>query len=188
MEAMKAVMYHYIRPTPEGLPFFRYLRLDDFRRQMDYLQAHFQLIPREEFLASLDGEEVRKDAMILTFDDGLIDHHEHVLSELLARGLWGIFYVPTGPLATGRALDVHRIHMVLGRHGGTAAMDLLSSLVEDRMLVDRTVREFRELTYRDRDEDADTTLFKRTLNYYIGYEWREEIVDRVWARLGAGLG
>ena len=33
---MKAVMYHYIRPGVKDLPYFRYLALDDFRRQLDY--------------------------------------------------------------------------------------------------------------------------------------------------------
>lgn len=184
---MKAVMYHYVRPAPEGLPFFRYLHLDDFRRQLDHFQRQFHLIGLKELLAVFEGEPVREDGMILTFDDGLIDQHRHVLPELLSRGLWGVFYVPTGPLATGRLLDVHRIHLVLGRHGGTVAMDRLARIVEDHMLVDRTVREFRELTYRNHNEDANTTLFKRTLNYYIGYEWREEILNRIWEQLGKAL-
>jgi peptidoglycan/xylan/chitin deacetylase (PgdA/CDA1 family) len=180
-------MYHYVRPASSGLPFFRYLHIEDFRRQLDHFQREYRLIDRRDFLASLDGVPAPEDAMVLTFDDGLVDHYRHVLPELRARGLWGIFYVPTAPLVTGRLLDVHRVHLLLGRHGGTAAMDLLSRTVEDHMLVDRTVPEFRELTYRGRDEDANTTLFKRTLNYYIGYEWREEVLDRVWAQLDEGL-
>jgi peptidoglycan/xylan/chitin deacetylase (PgdA/CDA1 family) len=180
-------MYHYVRPGPEGLPYFRYLHLEDFRRQLDHLQDHFRLIDRAQFLAALDGGSVPDDGAVLTFDDGLLDHHRHVLPELLRRGLWGIFYVPTGPLASGRVLDVHRIHILLGRHGGTVVMDLLSRIVEDRMLIDRSVKEFRELTYRNRVEDSDTTLAKRTLNYYIGYEWRETILDRLAEMLGRDL-
>ena len=184
---MKAVMYHYVRPVPDGLPFFRYLHIEDFRRQLDAFQREFCLIERREFLHALDGAPVPANAMVLTFDDGLRDHARHILPELQARGLWGIFYIPTGPLTTGKLLDVHRIHILLGRHGGTVLMDRLARLVEDRMLVDSQVRAFRELTYRNRDDDTNTTLVKRTLNYYIDYAWREEVLDRAWAELGHGL-
>lgn len=187
MDPLKALMYHYVRPAPEDLPFFRYLHIEDFRRQLDWVQSRLRPVALSDFLAALEGAPVPDGGFVLTFDDGLIDHHRHVLPELVARGLWGIFYVPTAPLMTGDALDVHRIHLVLGRHGGTVAMDVLARIVEDDMLVDRKVREFRELTYRNREEDADTTLVKRTLNYYIGYEWRKTVIDRLWEVLGDGL-
>ena len=38
---MKALMYHYVRPWPEDLPYFRYLHIDDFCRQLDWLQKTF---------------------------------------------------------------------------------------------------------------------------------------------------
>src|SRR5688500_2043277 len=34
--AMKAIMYHYIRPETKDLPFLRYLHVDDFSRQLDF--------------------------------------------------------------------------------------------------------------------------------------------------------
>lgn len=184
---MKAIVYHYVRPAPDGLPFFRYLHVDDFRRQLDALQRKFRLIDLAEFLRTLEGDPIRPDAMVLTFDDGLRDHADHVLPELRARGLWAIFYVPTGPLTTGKLLDVHRLHLLLGRHGGAAVADHLASLVEDRMLVDSQVRAFRELTYRHQDDDTNTKLVKRMLNYYVDPACREEVLDRVWAELGDGL-
>lgn len=180
-------MYHYVRPTPDGLPFFRYLHVDDFRRQLDRLQQDFRLIGEAEFLRALDGAPVPPDAMVLTFDDGLRDHAEYVLPELETRGLWGIFYIPTGPLATGKLLDVHRVHVLLGRHGGTVLLGHLTRLVEDRMLVPSQVRVFRKLTYRGQDDDTNTKLVKQTLNYYIDRAYREEVLDRAWAALGGDL-
>jgi peptidoglycan/xylan/chitin deacetylase (PgdA/CDA1 family) len=184
---VKAIVYHYVRPAPDGLPFFRYLHVDDFRRQLDALEREFRLIDWPEFLRILDGEPPRPDAMVLTFDDGLRDHADYVLPELEARGLWAIFYIPTGPLATGKLLDVHRLHLLLGRHGGTVLVDHLTRLVEDGMLVDSQVRVFRELAYRNHHDDTDTKLVKRMFNYYIDPACREEVLDRAWAALGDGL-
>ena len=65
--------------------------------------------------------------VLLTFDDGLRDHAEFVLPALQARGLFGLFYVCSGPAMAGRILDVHKVHLALGRLGGAAALDWLKS-------------------------------------------------------------
>jgi peptidoglycan/xylan/chitin deacetylase (PgdA/CDA1 family) len=184
---VKAIVYHYVRPAPAGLPFFRYLHIEDFRRQLDALQRQFRVIDLPELLRALDGDAIPPDGLVLTFDDGLRDHLDHVLPELRARGLWAIFYVPTGPLATGRLLDVHRLHLLLGRHGGTVLADRLARLVDDRMLLAGQVRAFRELAYRHHDDDTNTKLVKRMLNYYVDRAGRQEVLDRAWADLGHGL-
>ena len=119
---------------------------------------------REEFFASLETGRVPQ-GVLLTFDDGLADHYEHVLPLLVERGLFGFFYICTAPYATGRLLDVHRIHLYLGRLGGQVALERLSRLSNESMLGDGHVQEFREATYRRQENDrrdhyvqADTEL------------------------------
>jgi len=175
-------MYHYVRPAPAGLRYFRYLHIDNFRRQLDWLAPRHRFILREEFFDSVEsGRAV--DGVLLTFDDAFSDHYEHVLPELVARGLWGIFYVPTMVLTPGRMLDVHRVHWILGRLGGLRAMELAKELVSDDMLSHAHVEDFHRLTYVLQDNDAATNLFKRTMNYFIAYEHREPILDRLMVRV-----
>lgn len=177
---MKAIMYHYIRPVPDGLPFFRYLHIDNFRRQLDWFAARWPFPSRDAFFAAAAAGKACE-GVVLTFDDAMSDHYEHVLPELRRRGLWGIFYVPTAPYETGKLLDVHRIHLLLGSLGGARAMALLRELVHDDMLSHRHVEEFRTKTYAGQDNNAATNLFKRTLNYFISYDHRETVLDRLMA-------
>lgn len=179
---MKAVMYHYVRPPTDGLPFFRYLDLDDFRAQLDHFAATEGFLPRAEFLNAVETGEAPGKGIVLTFDDGFSDHSRHVLPVLRDRGLWGLFYVSTGVYRTRKLLDVHRIHMLLGTYGGAAMLESLRSIVTDAMLPDAHVAAFHDRPYRLQDNDASTDLFKRTLNYYISYEWREAVLDRLMAR------
>ena len=62
------------------------------------------------------------DGSFLTFDDGLRDHRDFVLPVLRQRGLFGLFYVASGPAITGRILDVHKAQIALGRMGGRAVV------------------------------------------------------------------
>ena len=67
------------------------------------------------------------DGVLLTFDDGLRDHRDFVLPVLQERGLFGLFYVPSGPAITGRILDVHKVHLAVGRMGGRAVLTWLEA-------------------------------------------------------------
>ncbi len=177
---MKAVMYHYVRPAPADLPYFRYLHVEDFERQLDWFAQNHRFVTAE------DMEKARAtgrapEGFILTFDDGLSDHYDYVLPLLRERGICGFFYISTAPYETDRLLDVHRIHLLLGRLGGNTALSLLQRHLDDAMLGHAHVQEFREGTYKNQDNDRATTIFKRTLNYLISYEYRRTLLDQIFA-------
>jgi peptidoglycan/xylan/chitin deacetylase (PgdA/CDA1 family) len=174
-------MYHYVRPVPTQLDYFRYLHVDDFRRQLDWFTAHYTFIERDAFLRSL-REGRACEGVVLTFDDGLSDHYRYVVPELTKRGLWGIFYVPTGMYTKGKLLDVHRIHLLLGRFGGETALELLQDILTEEMMSHHHVKDFHEATYGSQRNDPATNSFKRILNFFISYEWRERVLDRLMER------
>jgi len=170
-------MYHYVRTAPEGLPYFRYLHVDDFRKQLDFLAQTDRFISKNEFAAILKSGTAPKDGIILTFDDATKDHVDYVVPELKKRGLWGIFYVPTGMYETGKMLDVHRIHYLMGKYGGVTILEKLNDMVVPEMIQKDKYAEFKEKTYPHQDNDAATMEAKRILNYYLLYEYREKILD-----------
>jgi peptidoglycan/xylan/chitin deacetylase (PgdA/CDA1 family) len=182
---MKAVMYHYVRPSSGDMPYFRYLALDDFRRQLDYFQDSMGFVGQADFLDAFDTGAV-PEGVVLTFDDGLADHADYVVPELLARGLWGLFYIPTRPYEEGELLDVHRIHVLVGRHGGAKVLATLQGLLSDDMLSHAHVEEFRKLTYLGLDDDQATSSVKRALNYYVAYECRVQVLTALAEALDGG--
>lgn len=175
-------MYHYVRPNDPELPHFRYLHLDDFRSQLDYFSANFDMVSREEFLQAVRDGKPRSNGVVLTFDDAFKDHYTYVLPELKERGLWGIFYVPTGIYTSGRLMEVHRIHLLLGKCGGRCIYDFLQAVVSDEMLIDGQVEAFRSRTYGTQSNDDYTLQVKRTLNFYIDYAFRRDVLNTLMER------
>lgn len=182
---MRAIMYHYVREPRGDLPFFRYLHVDDFRRQLDHFAATDRLIGRDEFEDALAAGRAPADGTVLTFDDALADHMAFVLPELAARGLWGLFYIPTGMYESGRLLDVHRVHFLLGAHGGERMLAALRGLITDGMLVDSEAARFAASTYAGQGNDAATDAFKLALNYQIAPHWRTRVLDELMHRHGS---
>lgn len=118
---MKVIMYHYVRTSSKDFPFFRYLSVENFCKQLDFFEKEFGFVKFEDFLKLKEDLSYFikvKDKILLTFDDGLIDHFHFVLPELVKRGLFALFFIPTAIYEREKALDVHRIHYLLGRNGG----------------------------------------------------------------------
>ncbi|MEF8875391.1 MAG: polysaccharide deacetylase family protein [Haloarculaceae archaeon] len=185
---MNTLMYHYVRPTMDLPPYgYYHLSLESFRRQLDHLEAEYDMLSREAFFECVRGERTPpEDAAVLTFDDGLEDHHRWVLPELERRGLWGIFFVSTGPLADGRRLPVHRVHTLAGAVSADRLVDELTSLLSEAGELDDASR-YEEM-YSRRGTPEQVRTFKRILNQEVPYERLDGVLDRLEAAFpNAGL-
>ena len=173
-------MYHYVRESDVAMPYFRYLSVENFQKQLDYFEKEFEILKYEEFLSFLEGSiefSQIEGKIILTFDDGFIDHYTTVLPELQKRGIFGLFYVPTGVHERQKALDVHRIHYLLGKFGGMKMLEALQEKMTDTMIDKSHYDEFKHHTYLNQLNDDATDEFKKIFNYYIAYEYRETLLD-----------
>jgi peptidoglycan/xylan/chitin deacetylase (PgdA/CDA1 family) len=166
-------MYHYVRPSADGLPSFPYLALADFERQLDYFTGAGGFVDRNAYCAWADGGPA-PEGFLLTFDDGLRDHVDFVLPALERREIFGIFYVPSKPILEGEFLDVHKVHLALGRIGGESAFDWLAQSGLD--LSEALQRFETSSAYRNQEAAWKTSFLK----YLFNWEWssaRSEVLD-----------
>lgn len=175
---MKAIMYHYVRQDNPELPYFRHLHIDDFVKQLEYFGNEYGFISKDEFQNSLLSKEPIK-GVVLTFDDGFKDHYQYVFPELVKRNLWGVFYIPTSPFFTRKLIDVHRIHMLIGKCGGSVIADAMQGIITKDMLSHGHVSEFHSETYSRQNNDSSTNHVKRLLNYFIDYKYRKNVIDQL---------
>lgn len=184
---MRAVMYHYVRPAVPGLPHFRYLHVEDFREQLAFFKAQLGVLMPEAFLEMLAQRKMPERGVVLTFDDGLKEHVNCAASELERDGLRGFFFVNTAPFSGGEALDVHRIHHLIGEFGGETLLEALQQsqiLAESREPADGV---FARTTYQHQTNSPATTQVKRILNYEIDRQGRAEALRTLELRLGADV-
>jgi hypothetical protein len=117
--------------------------------------------------------------VILTFDDAMACHYDHVYNSLSERDLWGIFYVPTQPYQKGKILDVHRIHLLCGAYSGHQLLSILKAFLNEEMMPDEKHEEFQKKTYTRQDNYEGISEFKRILNYFVSYDYREQLIVSV---------
>lgn len=179
---MKSFMYHYIRNGDADLPWFRYLHMNNFKRQLDFFQERYDFVSIDAWKNAVQNKKIIPNAAILTFDDGLKDHYL-VAKELKSRGLWGIFYISTGCYDRKQLLDVHRIHILIGKYGGAYILSKLEALISEGMVQDKYIDKFHNVTYTRQDNDEATKQVKQLLNYFISKEEKLTVLDKLMEEL-----
>ena len=175
-------MYHYVRAHSPSHPNFRYLDIENFRKQLDYFERKYGFVSIDDWkknVLSQTSANTLPRGVVLTFDDATSCHYEYVTRELKSRKLWGIFYIPTGPYSTGRVLDVHRIHLLCGAFDGERLLRLCSEIVTEEMIPFKKREEFTKATYVRYEDYSGVREFKRLLNYFIAEEFRSSTLEEI---------
>ena len=185
--ALTAITYHYVRDMESTrFPAMKALDLQDFDGQLDYIAANHNVCTVQSVTAWLMGrEELPPSACVLTFDDGLIDHFTFVLPRLIERGFTGVFYPSSGPLVTGKVLDVHKIQFVLS--SGTELRTVKNRVLElcEDYRVEFNIPSAQDLWGRHGKEakfDSPERRFVKTLlQKELPAPVRSEITDRLFS-------
>jgi peptidoglycan/xylan/chitin deacetylase (PgdA/CDA1 family) len=124
------VMYHYVRPLKlTRFPEIKGLDLVLFEEQLAYLARHYSVISMERLIDAIGGRgELPPRPVLLTFDDGYLDHYTNVFPKLAERGMQGSFFPAACATLDRKILDVNKIHFTLASN---VDPDLLVDTIED---------------------------------------------------------
>jgi len=103
------LMYHYVSPLPPDADVYRVdltVEPDVFQTHIDYLlEEGYQTITLYQLhMALTQGEALPEKPIVLTFDDGHIDHYQYVFPMLKDTGLSGTYFVITDKPDSGDPL------------------------------------------------------------------------------------
>tara|TARA_B100001939_G_C16914863_1_gene606413 strand:- start:445 stop:1368 length:924 start_codon:yes stop_codon:yes gene_type:complete len=176
---MKSIMYHYVQDFNSKMQYFSYLNYNNFLKQILFFKKKFNFIDCKNIKSFSFNTDI-KDKIFLTFDDGLLCHYDYVFKILKKYNLNAIFYIPTAPFSKEKILDVHKIHLILGAYGGFKSCQIMDKYLDKEMLDINLIEEYEQLTYKLQVNSDYVNKFKRTLNYYIKYEFREYFINKIF--------
>lgn len=180
---MFVIMYHYVRDLGKSrYPQIKGLELSYFKNQLEFLMAEgFTFVTLDDVVhnAGLSDKSV-----LLTFDDGYIDHYMNVFPILDSYEISGVFSMPGKILRERKVLDVNKIHFIL------ASADILT--IKAKLLLQMDYYRGAEFAYpsnedlyeklavANRFDDKDTIFVKRALQVELPERLRNIISDQLF--------
>lgn len=160
---MKTIMYHYIRDNDSRSPYFNNLTKTTYLQQVKRFEKKYGIIKNSDDLLKQNKK------ILLTFDDGLKDHFfaAKVLSKI---NRIGIFFLPTLPLESKKILNVHKVHLILGKIKPLIALEELKNYMKEKK-IKLNFKNFKtkyKNTYKRFNDNVHKNEFKKIINYLIG--------------------
>jgi len=179
------VMYHYVRGGGR-YPNIKGLDIEFFRSQIMFLKKNFKIISSEQLFDAIEnGVKIPDNSVLLTFDDGYIDHYTNVFPILLENKLTALFSMPGKILVERKMLDVNKIHFVLASSSAATLKDRLFVLLDQFRGTEFDIPEnrelYEELAIANRFDDKDTIFIKRTLQVKLDEQLRGMLVDKLFS-------
>ncbi len=190
MNKLYIAMYHYVRDLRNSrYPGIKGMDLSIFKKQINFFKENFNLITVEDVISRYDaGTPLPKNALLLTFDDGYIDHYTTVFPILKEFGIQGSFFIPGKTFSENVLLDVNKIHFVLA---SAPIADLYNEVL---MKIDNAIsnNECPNLPAKDelihkyatdgRFDCKETVFVKRMLQTVLPESTRNRITSELFAK------
>jgi peptidoglycan/xylan/chitin deacetylase (PgdA/CDA1 family) len=115
MSTLTILMYHYVRRLAQSrYPAIKALERDAFIEQLKYVRRFYTPVTGHQVIEAVKGAtRLPSNAILLTFDDGYLDHFETVLPLLVREKMPAVFFPPGRCVMEQRVLDVNKIHYIL---------------------------------------------------------------------------
>lgn len=189
MAQISIVMYHYVRDLKNSrYPQIKGLDYDLFKQQIEFFKNNFNVITMEEMIAFYDeGYKLPEKAMLLTFDDGYVDHYTSVFPVLNEYKMQGSFYISGKTFVDHVLLDVNKIHFILASANiNTLLKDVYEQLDYYRgneYDIESNEDLFNKYAIANRFDPKEVIFVKRLLQTVLPEDLRTKISSKIFEKL-----
>lgn len=177
---MKIVMYHYLRNFNKNYPKLKYLNKKKFIKQLNFFERKYGVVN------SIDWKKLLKNnfntnlkKVLLTFDDGLLEHFNFVYKELKKKNFIGIFFVPSYIFEKkNNLLNVHKIHLLLAKIP-IKKLSRQLNLILLKFNYNLNKRKLFNHSYSKHQDIDNVKNFKRILNYDLSLKQSDKILNEL---------
>lgn len=180
------VMYHYVRDLKYSrYPEIKGLDVNLFKKQLDYLEKHYNFITMEKLILAIDtNQPLPEKSVLLTFDDAYNDHFDIVFPILDQKGIQGSFFPPVKAITEHVVLDVNKIHFILA-----SVIDKKKIIIKIYQLLDKYRKEynlnpnehyFEKLAHSNRFDPKEVIFIKRLLQTELEEDLRKIICNELF--------
>lgn len=190
MKKLYIVAYHYVRDLSlSRYPNIKGLDYPLFKEQIEFFKSRFNPVTIEDVEAYYGGDKdaLPDDALLLTFDDGYIDHFTYVFPILRENNIQGSFFIPGKPFSENTLLDVNKLHFILASASIADLYNEVLSSIDDLIKNNECPLPSREellekYAYDKRFDKKETVFVKQMLQTVLPLNIRRRILSDLFDR------
>lgn len=181
-------MYHYVRDLySSNYPKINGLDMNLFKEQLNYFKNKYAFITIKELIDAYESKsDIPKNSILLTFDDGYIDHYTNVFPILNDYKIQGCFYPPATTILNNQVLDVNKIHFILAvvNNKNLIINDIFSQIDNYRETYNLKSNKyyFSKLAKANRFDSKEVIYIKRILQVELEEDLRNKIVSYLFKK------
>ena len=176
-------MYHYVREIKKSkYSNLKGLEFNNFKKQINFFIKNFNVLTNNDFIEIIKTKKIpKKKSVLLTFDDGYIDHWKFVYPYLKEKKITGNFYPSIQAIKNNKVLDTNKIHFILEKEQNRQKiLDLIFKFTKKYMNKSKEDLDIRRIQTNSRYDDKKTILIKKLLQAYLPLKTREKIVNKIF--------
>ena len=180
------VMYHYVRDVSKSdYPNLKVLETKKFTKKKEFFSKRFNLLRYDDFIEILQSKKIpNKPSILLTFDDGYIDHYKNVFPILYKKKMSGIFYAPIKTLENKIVLDVNKIHFILEKEKNKKKIiKLIENYTKKYLNKNLDQLNIDKIDLKNRWDNKETMLIKKLLQSHLDHKIRKKIINNLFKKV-----
>jgi peptidoglycan/xylan/chitin deacetylase (PgdA/CDA1 family) len=188
LNSLTIVMYHYVRDLKNSeYPEIKGLDTACFKEQLGYIKKYYNVVSGHDLMDAVTNKTpLPPQPLLLTFDDGYIDHFTQVFPVLVKERLPACFFPPAKCILEHDLLDVNKIHFVLAATPDKRKIvdHILKFIDENRLQSGLAPSEvyWKKLAHPNRFDPAEVIFIKRVLQRELPLELRQRMINQLFNR------
>ena len=178
------IMYHYVREVKHSnYPNLKALELNEFKKQISFFKKNFNFIDQNNLEEIISSKKIpNKPSILLTFDDGLIDHYKYVFPILLKNKISGCFYPSIRALKQNEVLEVNKIQFILEKEKDRKKIlsEIEANLI--KLSGEKLEKFYNKIKQWSRFDDKDTFFIKQLLQHLLHTKIRNKITNKLFQK------
>ena len=183
------ICYHYVRELKHTrYPGIKGVSLKQFKDQISFLQKKYTIITMEELIEAIGSASYKlpRKSLLLTFDDGHIDHFTNVFPVLDEKSIQGSFFPPAKAVLSNTILDVNKIQFIIAAdHDKNEMIETIFLCLDkyrDKWYLKTNQYYYHKYARKWRLDTKEVMFIKRMLQKELPKEIRLKIIDKLFRK------
>ena len=189
MHDLTVITYHYVRNLSlSRYPNIKGLSTGEFREQISFLLKRYTFVSVQDCIDAVyhNDSGFPNNAVLLTFDDGYLDHFTDVFPILDEHEIQGCFFAPANPILNHRVLNENKIHYILSTTSNIESLIKeiynILDLYRSEYNLETNEYYFRKLGLKTTFDTKEVMFIKRLLQYELENRLRTLIVEELFQK------